>query len=112
MCQAVVRLRPEKAAVAGPAGPPPLPGSPPLPPAPQAEEEFSVDLLPGPVKGDIPAVFADLTRDSNHEAPASRGDSSDYRDAPRGRALLAWCLFGLMALVVIGAVTTAAILWG
>jgi hypothetical protein len=117
-CKAVVRLRleaahttrkPSAAAVAVPAGPPPLPASAPaLPSAPPAD--FSVDLLPGPVKQDMPAVSTELIFTNDHESPPSAPRRE--RDGHRDPSTAAWWLFGVVALVVIGAVTAAALLWG
>jgi hypothetical protein len=119
-CKAVVRLRPDEPAGAGaaeqparkkpaalavPSGPPPLPTT---------ESTFSAELQPGPTLDDLsPAAPPDFSILGDHQttAPLAQTEMPVYRE-PEPSSSARWWVFGLAALAVILAVTTAAVLWG
>ena len=118
-CKAVVRLRPEapapqaqehkqsSAVLTAPSSPPPLP---PL------EATFGLEMLPGPTLDDLPPDPPDFSilGEQTSTAPAAQADMPAYCDAEPAFAagVGRWWVFGLTALAVVLAVTTAAILWG
>jgi hypothetical protein len=111
-CKAVVRLRldattPAPQSGKSPASPPPLPEVP--------EPNFIFESPPAPtLDGPPPVGPPDFSVLSNHEstAPAALAEMDAYRGPESAPSSVGWWVFALVMLLVILAVTIAALLWG